>query len=70
MTIADIFFGLAVKYRPLMLDSQYHPRVVAEQAGEKSAVSQIDDGQDARAVANEIAEPHRLPANWRIGDRF
>jgi hypothetical protein len=55
VNIIDLFFALRPENRPVVLDSEYHPR------GEKPQTS---------AVKPTIIEPERLSVSWNIGDPF
>jgi len=53
ITIVDIFFELPLKFRPLVLDSQYHPR--------------MPDDLPTTAP-RQLRKPGELPTDWQIGD--
>lgn len=53
MSLIDLFFQLPLKSRPLLLDSEYYPRVV---------------DTAPKPVARVASEPHKLPPDWQIGD--
>jgi hypothetical protein len=55
VSILDLFFALRPENRPVVLDSEYHPR------GDKSRISMAKP---------TIIEPERLPVSWNIGDPF
>lgn len=57
-TITDIFFELPVKFRPLLLDSEYHPRGRPDQ----------ESPPPAPVNFKERTEAPVLPRDWQIGD--
>jgi hypothetical protein len=65
MNILDLFFALRPENRPLLLDSEYHPRMRQEPFGlERSGLNTWPKSDYPREIQ------FKLPSGWKIGDPF